>query len=108
MSELLGMKSITNETMSKYPSVKNRMVMARQGGLGIIVGGAVTSVPWLVSKLDNEALWPVNLLDAPGLLASFALSGNVHNFSITFALVVNVLFYASLTYLFLRTRGKKV
>lgn len=81
--------------------------MARQLALGIIVGCAVSSVPWLVSKLNYERLWPLNFLDLPGLIASVALSGNVHTYSMTLALVINATFYASLTYLFLRTRMKK-
>jgi hypothetical protein len=81
--------------------------MARQVALGIIVGCAITSVPWLASKLNYEGFWPFNFLWFPGLIAAVALSGNVHTYSFTMALAVNVTFYASLTYLLLRIRKRK-
>jgi hypothetical protein len=92
--------------MASHPTIGS--VRARQLALGTIVGCAVTSVPWLASKLNYEWLWPLNFLSLPGLIASTALSGNVHTYSMTMALAVNVTFYASLAYLFLRIRKKKV
>jgi hypothetical protein len=94
-----------NGLMARQPS--SREVMARQVALGIIVGCAITSAPWLVSKLNYEGFWPLNFLWVPGLIAALALSGNVHTYSFTMALAVNVTFYGSLTYLLLRIRKKK-
>ena len=81
--------------------------MAWQLSLGLIVGGAVTSLPWLVSKMNIEALWPVNLLLTPGTVVAVVLSGNVHDYSMTLVLAVNVAIYALLTYVFLRARREK-
>jgi hypothetical protein len=92
--------SMMNGLMATHPSPG--AVMARQVALGIIVGCAITSVPWLVSKLNYEGLWPFNFLWFPGLFAAVALSGNVHAYSLIMALAVNVTFYASLTYLLVR------
>lgn len=100
---LRGRWSMMKE-QARYPS--SRGGIARQVALGIVVGGAVTSLPWLVSKLNYEGLWPLNFLWFPGLIAAVALSGNVHTYSFTMALAVSLIFYASLTYLILRAREK--
>ncbi len=94
-----------NELMPTHPS--SRVALARQVALGIIVGCAVTSVPWLVSKLNNDKFWPFNFLWLPGLTAAIALGGNMHTYNFTLALSVNVIFYASLVFLLLRIRKKK-
>jgi hypothetical protein len=97
---------MTNGRTPKHPP--STSVFVQQVVLGIIVRCAVTSVPRLANKLNDESLWPLNFLNLPGLIASIALSGNVHNYSGTIALAVNVTFYGSLTYLFLRFRKKMV
>ena len=94
-----------NGSMAKQPS--SRSVMTRHLAFGIIVGCGITSLPWLGSKLNSETLWPLNFLDLPGLIASIALTGNAHDYSMSMALAVNVIFYGSLTYLFLRIRKKR-
>ena len=81
--------------------------MARRLSWGLIVGGAVTSLPWLVSKTNIEPLWPVNLLLAPGTGVALLLSGNAHDYNMTLVLAVNVAFYALLTYSLLRKRGDR-
>lgn len=72
-----------------------------------MVGGAVTTLRWLASKLDYEALWPVNFVMIPGGIVALILSGgNVHTYSLTVLITANVILYATATYLVLRARGK--
>ena len=74
---------------------------------GFLVGAAITTLPWLVSKLDYEALWPVNFVMLPGLTVAVILSGgNVHNYSLIVSIAANVILYAAATYLVLRARGR--
>ncbi len=75
--------------------------------VGFVVGGAITSLPWLVSKLDIEALWPVNFVMLPGSVVALVFSaGNVHTYNLTVMLVANVILYAAGTYFALRSRDK--
>jgi len=85
---------------------KNSMRRARLLILGVIVGCAITSLPWLVSKLNYEALWPINFLDLPDGIVAVLLSGNVHTYSLSVLLVGNVGFYACLTYLSFRNKAE--
>jgi hypothetical protein len=72
---------------------------------GLLVGGAATSIPWLLR--NHEALWPVNFLTAPGMIVAVLLAGgNIHNYSLSLALVANVGLYALATYFFPRRWGK--
>ena len=74
---------------------------------GFAVGGVITSLPWLVSKLDIEALWPINFVMLPGSVIALVFSaGNVHTYNLTLMLVSNVILYAAGVYFLLRSRDK--
>jgi hypothetical protein len=78
----------------------------RRWFIGLLVGSAITSLPWLVSKLDFEALWPINLVMIPGILVAIVSAGNVHTYNELVLLIANTAFYAAGTYLVLRLRHK--
>jgi hypothetical protein len=65
---------------------------------GLLIGCTATSVPWLVSRLSYEWLWPVAFLLTPGALVALLLSGNVHTVSYPVLLSANVVVYALLTF----------
>lgn len=81
--------------------------MIRRIALGLLVGGVITSVPWLVNKLDIEALSLVNSLDMPGAIVAIVLSGgNIHTYSLPVLLSANVLCYALAVFVWLRRKSK--
>jgi len=68
----------------------------------------VTALPWLVSKLDIEWLWPIDFLELPGGMVAIILSGgNIHNYNLTVLLAANVVLYAGLIYKLLSVREKR-
>ena len=74
---------------------------------GFLAGGAITALPWIVSKLGYEALWPVNFVMLPGGIVALILNGgNVHTYSLKVVIAANVILYSAGTYLVLRARGK--
>jgi hypothetical protein len=76
--------------------------------LGLLVGAAVTSLPWLVSRLGIESLWPINILHMPGTIVALIFSGwNVHTYDFSLLLAANVVFYTGLTYALLSIREKR-
>jgi hypothetical protein len=80
----------------------------RRWVFGFLVGGAVTTLPWLVSRLDYEVLWPVNFVMIPGGVVALILSGgNVQTYSLPVLVTANVILYATATYLVLRARGSQ-
>ena len=80
--------------------------MVRRLVLGLLVGCAITAVPLAVGRLNYEALWPVNVLWLPGTMVAGALSGgNIHTYSFTVLIVVNVIFYTLMGYFY--SAGKK-
>ena len=100
------MKPLMDENVVRLP-VHNWFAIALRLSVAFLVGGGITSLPWLASKINAEVLWPVALLWMPGTIVALVLSGNVHDYSMTVLVAANVIFYASVTYLFLRmkTRG---
>jgi len=81
--------------------------MVKRIVLGLSVGAVITSVPWLVNKLDYEALWPVNMLDTPGFIVALVFSGgNVHTYSMPLVISANVLSYALAVFVWLRPKSK--
>jgi hypothetical protein len=81
--------------------------MALRLSVALMVGSAVTSLPWLASKINAEVLWPTAFLWTPGTMVALVLSGNVHDYSMTVLVAVNVIFYASVTYLFLHVKNHR-
>jgi hypothetical protein len=67
-----------------------------------IIGSAITSLPWLVSKADVDWLWGVDLLLMPGMVVGLAISRNVHTYSLPVVLVASGVSYSWLAYLLLR------
>jgi len=79
----------------------------RVASFGLIVGGAVTSLPWLASQLNRDDFWPVNLFLAPGMVVCLVMSaGNVHDYSLAVVLIANIFLYAVATFLALKMLGK--
>jgi hypothetical protein len=68
--------------------------MIKRVCLALLGGSAVTTIPWAVSKLNYEQLWPVNLLEFPGAIVALVLYGNVHTISLTTVHLANVLLFA--------------
>ena len=81
--------------------------MLKRIALGLLVGCVITSVPWLANKFDNEALWPVNFLETPGMIVALIFGGgNVHTYSLPLLLSANVLCYALAVFVWLRPKSK--
>jgi hypothetical protein len=81
--------------------------MLKRIALGLLVGGMITSVPWLVNKLDIEALSLVNSLDMPGAIVAIVFSGgNIHTYSLPVLLSANVLCYALAVFFWFRPKKK--
>lgn len=75
--------------------------------ISFAVGGAITSLPWLVSKLDVDWLWPINFAWLLGSVVALIFSaGNVHTYSLPVLLIANVVLIATITYFVLRSREK--
>jgi hypothetical protein len=73
--------------------------------VGLVVGCAITALPWLAR--NHETLWPINFLELPGAIVAVLLAGgNIHNYSFTVLLLANIVFYAGITYLCLRPNKK--
>jgi hypothetical protein len=73
--------------------------------IGFLVGSTISSLPWLVSQLDIEWLWPVNLVMIPGTVIAIASAGgNVHTYNEVVLLAANVMVYTVGTYLVLKHR----
>jgi hypothetical protein len=70
----------------------------------LLIGCAVTSLPWLASMTDNEALLTtVSLLYLPGMFVGMLVGhGGVHDASWPAVLVASALFWAWIAYLSLR------
>ena len=64
----------------------------------VIVGAAITSLPWVMSKINIEGLWPINFVLTPGFIVAFLVSGNVHDLSLLLALAVTAAFWSWLSY----------
>jgi hypothetical protein len=63
------------------------------------------AVPLAVGRLNYETLWPVNVLWLPGTIVAVLLSGgNIHTYSFTVLIVVNVIFYTMMGYLLFRRK----
>jgi len=76
--------------------------------MGLLAGAAITSLPWLINKLDNDALLPINFLLAPGgIVAVIFGGGNIHAFSLKVLFAANVIIYAALVYMILSMRQKR-
>jgi hypothetical protein len=81
------------------PRRRNWSSASKRLAIGLLVGTAITAVPWLVSKLDYEGLWPINFLLLPGTIVGMIGSGgNVHLISLYVLNTSNVIAYALLTY----------
>ena len=83
----------------------HRWLGIRCFSLALFIGGAVTVVPWLMRNF--EALWPINLLLAPGAIVAVLISGNVHDYSQLVLYAVSLAFYSFFTYILLRARHRK-
>ncbi len=84
-----------------------RPVLSRLG-CGLLIGATVSCLPWLVGKLDVEALWPVNALWLPGIVVALVFSGgNVHTYDFTLSIVANIALYMGFIYLLLSLREKR-
>ena len=80
--------------------------LIKRSFVGLIVGLTLTFLPvWAVS------LWPIlepaNWLLVPGMAISLALYRNIHTYSPIVMISINVLFYGSATYMWLRLRKPK-
>jgi hypothetical protein len=71
-----------------------------------LVGCAVTSLPWLASKTNEEGLWLVDILLMPGMIVGLVLSRRVHDISFSVVLFVSAVFYSWIAYLCLRAYHK--
>ena len=81
--------------------------MIRRLSIGLLTGCVITALPWLASKMNHEALWPVNVLDIPGVFVAMMLSGwNVHDYSYPALVIGNIGFYALLVYGYLRLANR--
>jgi hypothetical protein len=98
-------------TMSAEPDVprdRNWSSTIKRVVSGFLVGAVVTSMPWLVHKLDDAALWP-NFLLIPGVIVAVIFGGgNIHAFSLKVLFAANVIIYAALVYMILSVwKGRK-
>jgi hypothetical protein len=82
--------------------------MLKRIALGLLVGCVITSVPWLVDRLDSESLSAVNLLVMPGIFVAMVVSRNVHNIigGLPFIYAANVLCYALVIFTWWRPKTK--
>jgi hypothetical protein len=77
-------------------------------GWGLLVGVAVSALPWIVSRLDISFLSPVTFLDMPGVFVALIFSGwNVHTYDPSLLFGANVVIYAGLVYLLLSMRTRR-
>ena len=83
------------------------LAFARRLSLALFFGVLAASLPWLVSRIGYETLWPINFLMIPGTAIALLISGNVHDYSINVVFVVNTLFYGVVSFLLLRVCGRK-
>jgi uncharacterized protein (DUF2062 family) len=68
-------------------------------GYGLVVGMAVASLPWLLTKLNIAVLLYLLLLDWPGNLIALALGGwNARPSTVFLAFSTNLAFYTAVTY----------
>ena len=101
------LSALTNEGPD-VPPVRNWSSIIKRLVLGLLVGAVVTVLPWLVSKLNDEELWPINILLIPGVIvAVIADGGNVHTYSPTLLNAANTVLYAMFTYKLLSLREKR-
>ena len=75
---------------------------------GVLLGCAITALPFAVSKLNYEQLWPVNIVELPGaIVAILADGGNFHTYNPTVLSVANAGIYAVIFYFCLRPKKKR-
>ncbi len=90
------------------PHGHDRSSVLTRLGWGLLVGVAVTALPWIVSRLDIKALSPINFLDTPGIFVALIFSGwNVHTYDPSLLFGANVAIYAGLVYLLLSMRARR-
>jgi hypothetical protein len=72
-----------------------------------IIGSAITTLPWLVSRANIDGLWGVDVVLMPGMIVGLVVSHNVHDYSLPVVLIVSAAFYTWLVYLLLRRRASR-
>jgi hypothetical protein len=72
-----------------------------------IIGSAITTLPWLVSRANIDGLWGVDVVLLPGMIVGLVISRNVHDYSLPVVLIVSAAFYTWLAYLLLRRRASR-
>ena len=82
-------------------SIRNRAYAAT--ATGALIGGLTGAVKAIEGISGSPALVPLQavamVLIIPGLLGSTILSDNIHAFSLTFAIVINVVIYFAVGWL---------
>lgn len=82
-------------------SIRNRVCAATASGA--LVGGLTGAVQTIEGISGNPVLAPLKdaamVLIIPGLIGSTILSGNVHAFSLAFAIVINAVMYFTVGWL---------
>jgi len=102
----MTVKPIASEETDVSPG-RNWPSTIKRLGWGLLVGASVTSLPWLVSKLNVEALWPITFLQTPGTVVALIFSGwNVHTYDPSLLYAANIVFYTGLIYVLLSMREK--
>jgi hypothetical protein len=54
-----------------------------------IIGSAITTLPWLVSRANIDGLWGVDVVLIPGMIVGLVISRNVHDYSLPVVLIVS-------------------
>jgi len=84
------------------PRLESRLLAAV---VALLLGCAITALPFAVSRLNYEGLWLINFVEMPGGIAAVLLSGgNIHTYSFTVMVVANASFYWLVLYLLLRAK----